>query len=319
MPALPSRRRLLLGGAALTGLAAAPALRAQAPVKIAYGYSAVTDYANVFVAIDEGFFARRGLEVDAKFIPINPTIVPALQSGSLQIGGVTPTGFLQASEGGLDHVVLGGGGVLSKRYTEVGLVARAGSGIRSAQDCVGRKIGVPGLGALLHVTFRQWLKMNKVDQARVSFVEAAFPQQADLMRGGTVDAVVTAGPFMARMVGSGAGYVASYYTTFMPEGFHTIVHTARRDWALQNPAAVKAFAEGIHEATAFMGQPKNEAAVRASIGKYLKLPPPVVAAMQISPALAEVSPKHLQWWATLMREQSLIRQVPNLNALIVKA
>lgn len=189
-----SRRQLLLGGTALAGLSAAPALRAQAPTRLVYGYSAVTDFASVFSAIDEGFFAKRGLEVEAKFIPINPTIPAAVQSGSLQIGGVTPTGFLQAAEGGLDHVVIGGGGVLSKTYTEVGLIAKAGAGIRTAQDCAGKKIGVPGLGALLHVTFRQWLKMNNVDHAQVTFVEAAFPQHADLLRGGTVDAVVTPAP-----------------------------------------------------------------------------------------------------------------------------
>lgn len=319
MTATLSRRQILLGSTALATLAAAPALHAQATTKVAYGYSSVTDFASVFVAIDEGFFAKRGLEVEAKFIPINPTIPAAVQSGSLQIGGVTPTGFLQAAEGGLDHVVIGGGGALSKAYTEVGLIAKAGAGIRTAQDCVGKKIGVPGLGALLHVTFRQWLKMNNVDHSTVTFVEAPFPQHADLLRGGTVDAVVSAGPFMARIVSSGAGYVASYYTTFLPEGFHTIVHTAKREWATQNPAAVKAFAEGIQEATTFMGQAKNEAAVRASLAKYLKLPPPVASAMQISPSAPVVTPKHLQWWANLMREQQLIKQVPNLNALIVKA
>lgn len=97
------------------------------------------------------------------------------------------------------------------------------------------------------------------------------------------------------------------------------MHTVRRGWAQQNPAAVKAFAEAIQEASSFMGQAKNDGAVRASLGKYLKLAPPVVAAMQISPSAPLVTPKHLQWWANLMREQALIKQVPNLNTLILKA
>jgi NitT/TauT family transport system substrate-binding protein len=312
-------RRLFLARSAGTALAlAAPALRVRAATRIAYAYSAVTDFATVFVAVDQGFFVRRGLEVEPQFIPLNPVIVPAIESGSLQMGGPTPTAFLQAVAGGLDHVVVGGGGVLSNSYTEVGLVARTGTQIHAAADCVGKKIGVPGLGALLHVTFREWLALNHVDSARVSFVEAPFPQHADLLRGGSIDAVVTAGPFMARILGSGTGYVAAYYTTFLPEGYPTILHTARRDWAQKNPAALKAFREGIVEAAAFMARPANDAAVRASLGKFLKLPPPVTAHMQISPPGPIVTARQLQWWGRLMLTQGLLQTEPDYARLIAR-
>ena len=94
---------------------------------------------------------------------------------------------------------------------------------------------MPGLGAFLHVTFRAWLKDQGVDYRKVNFVEAAFPQHADLLRGGSVDAVVSADPFMSRITDSGAGYVASYYSTFLPEGNQTIVHAAKREWVQKNP------------------------------------------------------------------------------------
>lgn len=293
--------------------------RAQPRVSVAYGYSAVSDFATVFQAVEQGFFARRGLDLEPKFIPLNPTIVPGIESGSLQMGGPTPTSYLQAVDAGLAHAVIGGGGVLSKTYTELGLVARAGTGIRSARDCIGKKIGVPGLGALLHVTFRQWLKVNGVDQKQVVFIEAPFPQHADLIRGGSLDAVVSGGPFMARIVDSGAGYVASYYSTFLPEGYPTILHVARRDWAEKHPAAVQAFREGIAEAAQFMKVAANDGKVRDTLAKYLKLPPPVAAKMQISPPGPVVTVKQLQWWSDLMLEQGLIKQRPPLESLIVKA
>lgn len=313
------RRTVLLGGAAFAAGLATPALRAQATTKVVYGYSAVSDFASVFVAADEGFFTKRGLELEPKFIPLNPTIVPGIESGSLQMGGPTPSGYLQSVDGGLDHVVLGGGGVFSKTFTEIALVARAGAGIRKAQDCIGKKIGVPGLGALLHVTFRQWLKLNGVDWKQVNFVEAPFPQHADLIRGGSVDAVVTAGPFLLRIVDSGAGYVAAYYTTFLPEGNPTILHVAKREWATQNPAAVKAFREGIQEATAFILQPKNDARVRELLAKYLKVPAPVAAKMQISPPAPVVTVKQLKWWVDIMNEQGMLKAAPALDKLIFKA
>lgn len=305
-----------LGAATLTA-AALPA-RAQGTTKIVFGFTAVTDFATVFVAKEEGYFTKRGLDVEPKFIPLNSTIPAALQSDSLTIGGPTPSVFLQAVDGGLDLVLVAGGGLTAKSITGFGLVARAGSGIKNAQDCVGKKIGVPGLGAFLHVTFRAWLKDQGVDYRKVNFVEAAFPQHADLLRGGSVDAVVSADPFMSRITESGAGYVASYYSTFLPEGNQTIVHAARRDWAEKNPQAVRAFRESLVEAAAFMGQAKNDARVRAAIGKYIKLPPEVLAKVQISPPGPVVTDKQLAYWVGLMKDQDMLKGAPDVARLIAR-
>ena len=310
------RRDLLAGAAAATALAAA--LPARAAQKITFGYTAVTDFASVFVAAEEGFFKKRNLDVELKFIPLNSTIPAAVQADSLQVGGPTPSVFLQSVDSGLDHVVLAGGGVTSKSITGFGLVARAGSGIKTAQDCVGKKIGVPGLGAFLHVTFRGWLKSQGVDYRKVNFVEAAFPQHGDLLRGGTPDAVVSADPFMSRITDSGMGYVASYYSTFLPEGQPTIIYTAKREWVQKNPEAARAFQQAVQEAAAFMVKPGNNDKVRSAIGKYIKLPPEVLAKAQISPPGAVVSEKQLAYWVALMKDQEMLKGSPEPAKLIVK-
>ena len=310
------RRRVLCSLAAASAALVLPA-RAQS-TKIVFGYTSVTDFASVFVAAEEGFFSKRNLDVELKFIPLNSTIPAAIQSDALQMGGPTPSVFLQAVDGGLDHVVVVGGGVTSKTITGFGLVARPGSGIRSPQDCLGKKIGVPGLGAFLHVTFRAWLKQNGLDYKKVNFIEASFPQHGDLLRGGSLDAVVTADPFMTRITDSGAGYVASYYSTFLAEGNPTIVHTAKREWAASNPTAVKAFRDAVVEAAAFMSTPKNNDRVRAAIAKYTKLPLEVVAKIQISPPGPTVSEKQLAYWVGLMKDQEMLKTSPNVSTLIVR-
>jgi len=312
------QRRTLLSALGAGAIAAALPARAQSATRIAFGYTAVTDFASVFVAAEEGYFKKRNLDVELKFIPLNSTIPAALQSDSLQIGGPTPSVFLQAVDGGLDLVLVAGGGLTSKTITGFGLVARAGSGIRSAQDCVGKKIGVPGLGAFLHVTFRAYLKDSGVDYRKVNFVEAAFPQHADLLRGGSVDAVVSADPFMSRITESGVGYVASYYSTFLPEGNQTIVHAAKREWVEKNPAAARSFREAVQEAGTFMQQPKNDARVRASIGKYIKLPPEVLAKAQISPPGPVVTDKQVAYWVGLMKDQEMLKTPIDVAKLVVK-
>lgn len=312
-----NRRHALTLASASLAAAAWPA-HAQTGTKIVFGFTAVNDFASVFVAREEGYFSKRGLDVEPKFIPLNPSIPAAIQSDSLQMGGPTPSVYLQGVDGGLDHVVVGGGGMTSKSLTGVGFVARAGSGIRTAQDCVGRKIGVPGLGAYLHVTFRAWLKLNGVDPTKVNFIEASFPQHSDLLRAGSIDGVVTGDPFMARILSSGTGYVASYYTTFQPDGMPTILYTARRDWVSKNAAAVKAFQESIVEAANFIRKPANDAKVRAHIGKYIKLPPEVLASMQLSPPAPVIVDKQLSYWVDMMNDQKMLKAAPNVASLIVK-
>ncbi len=307
------------GGLAISmPMAVLPSIANAQSTKIICGFTAVTDFTSAFVAKEEGYFSKRGLDVEMKFIPLNSTIPAAIQSDSLQMGGPTPSVFLQGVDGGLDHVVVAGAGITSKSITAFGLVAKAGSGIRTAQDCVGKKIGVPGLGAFLHVTFRAWLKQSGVDYRKVNFIEASFPQHGDLLRGGSIDAVVTADPFMNRILESGNGYVAAYYSTFLEEGNPTIVYSAKREWVQKNAAAAKAFRDSLVEAAAFMKKPANDTKVREHIGKYIKLPPEVIAKVQLSPPGPIVTEKQLNFWVAMMKDQEMLKGTPAVATLIAK-
>lgn len=311
------RRTLLHAGLAALSVTAAPMPMAQERAKVRLGYTAVADFYPAFVAAEQGYFAKHGLDVEFMLLPLTANVPPGLESGSIQIGGTSPSVFISAVDGGLDHVAVAGATLGSSSSTELGLVARAGSGIRTAQDCVGKKIGVAGIGSALHVTFRAWLIHNKVDWRKVTFVEAAFPQQPDLLRGGTVDAVVSADPFMSRIVDSGVGYIASYYTTFLPDNQQKMVYEATREWAQTNPAAVKGFRESLAEASAFAKVPGNEPAVRAAIGKYIRLPPPVLAKIKLAPPQPMLTVKDLGFWVEMMQEQGMLKSKPDVKRLLV--
>jgi NitT/TauT family transport system substrate-binding protein len=156
---------------------------------------AVADYVSLYAAKEEGFFAKRKLDVEPTLVTLNSTIPQALLSNSLQVGLPTPSVFLQAVDGGLDLVVIGGTSITDpSTLKNFGVVIRAGENIQKAQDFAGKKVGVPGIGAFLHVLFRQWLVQNGVDPKKVTYVEVSFPAMNDVLKGGTVDAVVSAAP-----------------------------------------------------------------------------------------------------------------------------
>ena len=276
--------RILVVAAAM--LAAAFASPLQAQTKITVGYTAAIDIAPLFIAVDKGFFQKRGLDVTPQLMSVNSVIPPALASDSIQIGMPTASTFLQAVDGGLDLVGISGLNITRKNDVNFAIVTRTGANISKPQDFIGKKVGVPGLNAFLHVMFREWLKANGVDPKQVNYVETAFPQMNEIMKSGNVDAVVAAEPFQGRIIKAGTGSILSYFTRELPEGLPVVFFATTRKWATANPAAVKSFHDAMAEAMAYL--PANLDESRQITAKYLKLPLEIVASVNIPPLVPDV-------------------------------
>jgi NitT/TauT family transport system substrate-binding protein len=72
------------------------------------------------------------------------------------------------------------------------------------------------------------------------------------------------------------------------------------------------------EATAFHNKPANEQRVRAVIGKYIKVPPEVLAKMQMSTPGPVITEKQLDFWVRMMKDQEMLRTEPKVATLIAK-
>lgn len=286
-----------------------------AQTKVIVGLTQFNEVAPVMIAKEEGFFAKQGLDVDIQLIPLNSTLPAALQSDAIQVASLTPPVLVQAVDGGLDLVVIAGGSVGGKGDTNFGVVARTDSGITGAADFVGKKVGVPGIGATLQVLFRQWLSVKGVDYSKVTFVETPFPQMPDMMKGGTVDAVVSANPFMGRIVDAGIGKIVTHMAPDLPAGLAGFFYSSTRDWAGKHPDAAKAFRRAVAEAVAFAAS--NLDGARADFGKYVKLPAPVIANIKFTGMNAEPSEASLAIWISIMNEQKMLKTNVDANRLIL--
>ncbi|HVL35438.1 MAG TPA: ABC transporter substrate-binding protein, partial [Burkholderiales bacterium] len=89
----------------LGGLAAAALLALAQPVaaqtRITLGYTGANAFVAAFVAKDQGFFAKRGLDVTLQLVPVGSTIAAAMAGNTIQVGTLTPPAFLLAYEGGI--------------------------------------------------------------------------------------------------------------------------------------------------------------------------------------------------------------------------
>jgi NitT/TauT family transport system substrate-binding protein len=179
------RRQLFgaAGGAAVLSPIGHSPVRAQGPGKIKVGYTATSDCAAAYAAAEEGYFTNAGLDLELQLIALNSTLPAALQSNSIQIGNPSPSVFLAAVDGGLDLVAIGTTSIVDKDV--IGRDAHR-SPHRGSQGFVGKKVGVPGLNAFLHILFRKRLTDKGVDWKGVAFVEVPYPQMPDVVRGGSV-------------------------------------------------------------------------------------------------------------------------------------
>lgn len=290
---------------------------ALAQTRIKVGYTGIPDFAAVFIAKEEGFFEKRKLQVELQQITLTSSVPPAVLSDSVQIGGTTPPVFLQAVQSGLSVVGVANGSVYNNSTNMVGVLARAGSGIASAQDLVGKKLAVPGLGGTLHLLARKWLTDKGVDPKAVTFIEVPLPQMPDVLKGGSVDAVVTGEPFIGRMVQGQIASVVPGFASAFPNGFSNVLYITTRQWAAANGPALTAFREALAEAVAFANSNRDQAYV--DLGKYFKVPPPVLKATPWPQLQVELAEPQLTFWSDAMRDQGMTKgSRPVLSSVIFK-
>ncbi len=296
-------------------LAAAISTAATAQTKIAIGGTPNPEPVTAMVAVEEGLFAKNGLDATYTLITINPSIPPALLSGSLQVGIPTPTTLLQAIDGGLDLVIIGGVSNTSRASSRIHIVARKDSGIKELKDLAGKKLAVPGLNAVIHVMARYVLAAKGVDPKSVTYVEAVFPAHGDMLRSGQIDAVATADPFLGNILNRGDGVTVGDLTQEFPEGQPTQMYATTRDFAAKNPKAVADFRKSIEEARDIIAASPDKA--RAAIGKTLKLPPPVAAGLAIPAVDTRTTPAQVAFWADVMNKQNMLTRPVDPAKLIV--
>jgi len=309
MNPLRSLRWLTLGALLVSSAAIAQ-------TKIVVGYTAVPDFAAAFIAKERGFFDKHKLDVTLQQLPLTSNVPPALVSDSIQIGGTTPPVFLQAVDSGLDLVAVATGATYDNTKNYVGIVGKAGANIKTAQDLVGKKFGVPGLGGTLHVLVRRWLADKGVDSKRVAFIEVPLPQIPSVLQGGSIDAAVTAEPFVTRIVQAKIGEVVPGFSSDMPSGFATVSYIATRKWATSNGPALKAFRDAITEAVAFANGNREQA--YADLGKYFKVPEPVLKATPWPALVSNITDEQMRFWSDTMATQDMLKKPVMLSSLLAK-
>jgi NitT/TauT family transport system substrate-binding protein len=280
-------------------------------VKLKVGYIPITDWLPAMVAKEKGFFEARKLDVTLTRVAVISNIPPAIVSGDLQIGTSTATIMFDAAEGGIDLIAFAGSTRFTANAPVLSLVGRTGQKIANARDLEGKKVGVPGLRSVIDVLLRKWLLNAGVQAAKVTFIEAPFPQMRDMLKAGTLDAVAVLEPFRSRMIGDGTGFKVADFAAEVNPSILGGMWVAKADWAAANAQTVRAFRDGLGDAIEYIARNPTEA--RSIELKYLGFNAPVLPSYH-----NDMSEADLQLFAGFARELNMSRKPIDTGKLIFR-
>ena len=308
-------RRWAIGLIGLWGLLAAAPL-AVAADKLTLGIYRGDDYLLAFIAKDEGFFEKHGLDVTFQFMTANMSLVTgALVGDSLQIGATTIPVVLQADDNGLDIKIIAGATATEPGFHLAAILVRPDLDIKTAKDLEGKTVSVSGLNSFSHILMRRWLADRGADPAKVHFVETPMGQFGDGLTAKKLDAVIPVEPWLSRIQATGQGKLFDNFVDELPPGIRPIIWASNGDYVRAHPAAIAAFRAGLADALKlYRADPeKGEKALE----HYITLPPDVLKAMPKPPMVDDVKPEHIKFWVDMMVQQKLLSHPTDPASVLV--
>lgn len=284
---------------------------------IKVGVIPVADFAPVYIAQEEGFFAQEGLTVKTQVMQNAAAIAPSVINGQLQFGTAALPPFLSAVHKGLplEAVANGTSALADPAKDPSAIVAVKGRSITRPKDLEGHTVAVNALGSVVHVAAAAAISKDGGDPSKVTFVAMPFPDMIAALSRGSIDAASLVEPFQAQAVAAGATVVAHPYSQALPEGTFTVIFTAS-PFAEKNPETVAKFKAALDRASRLAAADPSK--VGDVLAKYGKLPPQVFAKIRVPEYTDTLSVPAIEGTAELMERLKFLPGPVNVKGAIWK-
>ena len=261
-------KALLLAIAAAASLLSAPAAVTYAaePSKVLLAHGAISNnVAPLWIAKEQGFFKKFGLDVDLVFI-IAGRAMQAMLAGQVPIGMVGGTHVLNANTGGGDFAMILG---VENRLDYIFVAKPA---IKSGEDLKGKKvaIGTPAGSASMaaYVALDHLGLVPRRDNVVLLGI-GGVPERMGALRSGSVEATTLSPEFGQVVVSEGYRVLVDLGKDNVP--FQSSGIVVPRNLIKSNPQLVESVARATVEGVAFIHKPANKEIVVRSLGRNLRL------------------------------------------------
>jgi NitT/TauT family transport system substrate-binding protein len=217
-----------------------------------------------FVAAENGYWEKQGLNVKIKLTASGRQVTQALQAGEAQFGhAALSTTIASARAGGnmltgvmpyfnaAEYIALGGRAIIGRKDR--------GIDAKDPKTLEGKKIGYLR-GSTNDVYLRQWFKKNKLDISKATLINLPVADMPISVVQGVVDAVVPWEPYSAqaiRELGPNAVIVSRAEEGLVSDVIGVVAH---QDWISKNYDLLEKFSIGIAQAAQFIRQNPRKAA-----------------------------------------------------------
>jgi ABC-type nitrate/sulfonate/bicarbonate transport system substrate-binding protein len=253
--------------------ASAPAERLR-PLRVANASTTPTNLP-VWLALDDGYFRRHGLDVEVSSLRSGPALQAALIAREVDIAVGGYSAAIQAKAGGAEIVLLG----TLLNLPVAGFTVRPD--IQRPADLRGKRMGVQAVGGSIWARGMMGLEKLGLDPERDEIAVLTIGDQPTLglaLAAGSIDVAPVGPTISGPLVQQGFG-VWDLAALGVREITQSFVVTA--SFASEQPDTLDRFLRAMGEAVAYLKGALNDPArhqqVLAVAGRYLSVPPEQVA------------------------------------------
>ena len=240
---------------------------ASAPVKIVLAYaSMVARTSFIWIAKEQGFFAKYGVDPDLILMSRGPVLIAGLTSGDVHIGNTGGTAALNAAVGGVDLKLIA---TFNSRWVN-NIVARAS--IRSPKELRGARFGLSSLSGTAWMGAMLWLEHLGLDPRKDEIHFLAIGDQtllAQALENGTIDATGLDSGFSRRLKEKGFSVLTDATQVNLPIVSQGLVVTA--DYLHTQSRTVEGVLKALIEGLAFTVAPANKPSVLKTLMRHLRI------------------------------------------------
>lgn len=270
----------MIGRRALFALAAGAAVACgrkkepgpAATERVVLGISLLRISQPVFVAIERGLFAKRGLDVEVRRFDTAQPLADELAAGRIDAGGYVAFPILFGAGGPPPRLRLVTGVVEDAKHRISYLLRKKGSDVKDVASLRGKRVAI-----LPTVAYRKWLeavlKHDGVDPSTVTITPVAPPLEVDGLASGGYDALFTGDPMATAALARGVAEPVSdapEVPRVLGDPFLFAMFALGADFAAKRPNAAAALRDALDDAIAVLaGDPS---AGRAAMKAWLRGP-----------------------------------------------
>jgi NitT/TauT family transport system substrate-binding protein len=300
-------RRAMAIGVSI-GLASAALAPAHALTQVRVSVLPIFDTANVYAAIQEGYFKDEGLDVTTQSNQQGGTVgIPGVVAGAYDFAYSATPSILMALQQGLELRIIGGTAGNGKEPPDpAALLVRKGENLQSGKDLEGKTIAVNARNSVQWLFARGWVKAKGGDPDKVTYREVPVPQMIDALKQKQADAAFSIDPFMTVAIRDPAIEVLGWPLSTVLPGTQVANYVVTAETATKRAEVVDGFIRAMRKGAIWINANTGKEPFFKLVNAYTKMDPALIAAMVTKPSQLESDVASVQRVQSLMRENGML-------------